>query len=130
MTDEKRLRPARGAGVPSAHACALGWPAGGKSGGAGPPSARERGWGPASSKIDGGAVLLTFGLPVTAVAQPARTESVRALMQLARTQVQEGKAPAALDSLRKARALAPNSEEVLSAFAQVALTARATRRQC
>jgi len=47
-------------------------------------------------------------------------------MQLARTQVQEGNPSAALESLRKARTLAPNSEEVLNAFAQVALAARAT----
>jgi tetratricopeptide (TPR) repeat protein len=46
-------------------------------------------------------------------------------MQLARTQIQEGNRPAALDSLRKARALAPNSEEVLTAFAQVSLAASA-----
>ena len=36
----------------------------------------------------------------------------------------DGDAPGALDSLQKARALAPNSEEVLSALAQVALAAR------
>jgi cytochrome c-type biogenesis protein CcmH/NrfG len=60
-----------------------------------------------------------------AAAQPAKPESVRALMQLARTQIQQGNQSAALDSLRKARTLAPNSEEVLSAFAQVALNARA-----
>jgi tetratricopeptide (TPR) repeat protein len=46
-------------------------------------------------------------------------------MQLARAQIQEGKQTAALESLGKARTLAPNSEEVLNAFAQVALTARA-----
>jgi plastocyanin len=46
---EQRLRPARGAGVPNA-AAALGWPAGGKRGGAEPPSASERGWGPASTE--------------------------------------------------------------------------------
>jgi tetratricopeptide (TPR) repeat protein len=38
--------------------------------------------------------------------------------------MQSGDAPGALESLRSARARAPNSEEVLSAFAQVALAAR------
>jgi tetratricopeptide (TPR) repeat protein len=50
--------------------------------------------------------------------------SVTALLQLARLQVGEGDASAALDSLQKARILAPNSEDVLGAFAQVALAAR------
>ncbi|MGH9331684.1 MAG: tetratricopeptide repeat protein [Vicinamibacterales bacterium] len=58
-----------------------------------------------------------------AEAQSASPQSVRALMQLARTQVKEGNASAALESLRKARAVAPNSEEVLSAYAQVSLAA-------
>jgi protein O-GlcNAc transferase len=61
----------------------------------------------------------------TGFAQPAKPESVRELMQAARTQIQQGNQPAALESLRKARTLAPNSEEVLSAYAQVALNARA-----
>ncbi len=65
-------------------------------------------------------------MAATAAAQAPATQSVRALMQLARTQVQEGDPSAALESLRKARTLAPNSEEILSAFAQVALAARAT----
>lgn len=51
--------------------------------------------------------------------------SVRALMQLARIQSEGGDAPGALASLGKARALAPNSEDVLSAYAQVALASRA-----
>src|SRR5437660_854016 len=46
----KRPRPERGAGVPNA-AAALGWPAGGKPGEAGPPSESERGWGPASIRL-------------------------------------------------------------------------------
>jgi tetratricopeptide (TPR) repeat protein len=73
-------------------------------------------------------VGVNFGVGASmdgAQAQPAKSESVRALMQLARSQVQEGNPTAALDSLRKARMLAPNSEEVLSAFAQVSLAARA-----
>jgi tetratricopeptide (TPR) repeat protein len=53
-----------------------------------------------------------------------RFQSVAALLQLARMQSGDGDAPGALDSLQKARALAPNSEEVLSALAQVALAAR------
>ena len=51
-------------------------------------------------------------------------ESARALFDLARKQAGEGQTTAALDSLRKARALAPNSEEVLSAYARTSLTAR------
>jgi ATP-binding cassette, subfamily B, multidrug efflux pump len=45
----ERPRLGRGAGVPNA-APALGWPAGGKPGEAGPPSEGERGWGSASSE--------------------------------------------------------------------------------
>lgn len=51
-------------------------------------------------------------------------ESVEALLQLARLQSADGERPAAIDTLRKARTLAPNAEEVLSAFAQVSLAAR------
>jgi tetratricopeptide (TPR) repeat protein len=50
--------------------------------------------------------------------------SVEALLMLARIQSGEGDAAGALDSLKRARALAPNAEEVLSAQAQVALAAR------
>jgi tetratricopeptide (TPR) repeat protein len=50
--------------------------------------------------------------------------SVRALLGLARVQTQRREPRQALDTLAKARALAPNSEEVLSAFARVALQAR------
>ena len=42
-----------------------------------------------------------------------------------RLQSEDGDAAGALDSLRKARALAPNSEDVLSAFAQMSLAAGA-----
>lgn len=55
----------------------------------------------------------------------ARFESVEALLQLSRLQSEDGDAAAALDSLRKARAAAPNSEGVLSAFAQMSLAAGA-----
>jgi tetratricopeptide (TPR) repeat protein len=55
---------------------------------------------------------------------PAAAPSVPALLQLARRHRAAGDAAAALESLRQARTIAPNSEEVLSAFAQVALAAR------
>jgi tetratricopeptide (TPR) repeat protein len=54
-----------------------------------------------------------------------RFESVEALLQLARLQSSRKDAAGALESLRRARALAPNSEDVLSASAQVALAVRA-----
>ena len=57
-----------------------------------------------------------------------RFGSVRALLQLARVQSGEGDAAAALATLDRARALAPNAEDVLSAIAQVALAARAPVR--
>jgi tetratricopeptide (TPR) repeat protein len=50
-----------------------------------------------------------------------RFDSVRALVQLSRLQSGDGDAAGALQSLRRARALAPNAEEVLSAFAQVSI---------
>jgi tetratricopeptide (TPR) repeat protein len=50
--------------------------------------------------------------------------SVRALLQLARLQSGDGDAEGALVSLREARELAPNSEDVLSAFAQMSVAAR------
>ena len=53
-----------------------------------------------------------------------RFQSVAALLQLARLQSGDGDSPGAMTSLLTARALAPNSEEVLSALAQVALGAR------
>jgi len=53
-----------------------------------------------------------------------RFESVQALLQLARLESADGDAAGALDSLRRARALAPNAEDVLNAFAQVSLAAR------
>ena len=54
-----------------------------------------------------------------------RFESVEALLQLSRLQSEDGDAAGALGSLRKARAAAPNSEGVLSAFAQMSLAAGA-----
>lgn len=53
-----------------------------------------------------------------------RFDSVAALLQLARLQSGDGDAPGAMASLHRARMLAPNSEEVLSALAQFALGAR------
>ncbi len=54
-----------------------------------------------------------------------RFDSVEALLRLARLQAGRGDQQAAIGSLRRARTLAPNSEEVLSGFAQVSLAARA-----
>jgi len=54
-----------------------------------------------------------------------RYRSVQALMELARLQTRQKDGPGALSSLEKARALAPNSEAVLNALAQVSLAARA-----
>jgi predicted Zn-dependent protease len=53
-----------------------------------------------------------------------RYDSVRALMQLARIQSGEGDAAGALVTLERARRLAPDAEDVLSAIAQVALAGR------
>jgi tetratricopeptide (TPR) repeat protein len=54
-----------------------------------------------------------------------RFGSVRALLQLARLQSTDGDVTGALETLRAARTLAPNSEDVLAALAQVSLAARA-----
>ena len=54
-----------------------------------------------------------------------RFHSVEALLQLARLQSSRKDAAGALESLGRARALAPNAEDVLSASAQVALAVRA-----
>jgi len=55
----------------------------------------------------------------------ARAESVKALLDLARSQSSRRAPQAALDSLARARKLAPNSEDVLSAYAQMALAVHA-----
>lgn len=52
--------------------------------------------------------------------------SVRAMLELARLQAGEGDRTGAMATLRAARALAPNSEEVLSAFAELSLAADMT----
>jgi tetratricopeptide (TPR) repeat protein len=54
-----------------------------------------------------------------------RFQSVQALLQLARLQNGQKNAAGALQSLVKARGIAPNSEEVLRAYAETALAAKA-----
>src|SRR4029434_1272124 len=54
----------------------------------------------------------------------ARVGADAALRQVPRLQSGDGDAAGAVASLQKARALAPNSEEVLRAIAQLALAAR------
>jgi tetratricopeptide (TPR) repeat protein len=54
-----------------------------------------------------------------------RFHSVRALLQLARLRMGALDAPGAVEALRQARALAPNSEDVLSAYAEASLAAHA-----
>lgn len=54
-----------------------------------------------------------------------RFRSVRAMVELARLQTADGRTADALRTLGHARERAPHSEDVLSAYAQVALTARA-----
>jgi tetratricopeptide (TPR) repeat protein len=61
----------------------------------------------------------------SAPAAPARSESVRDLVQRARAEAGRKETPAALQTLKRALALAPNSEDVLAAYAQVSLAARA-----
>ena len=59
-------------------------------------------------------------------AAAAQYHSVSALMQLARLDSEEGNGEAAMRALREARALAPNSEDVLTAFAELSLKMRAS----
>jgi tetratricopeptide (TPR) repeat protein len=54
-----------------------------------------------------------------------RFRSVRAMVELARLQMADGRQAEALSTLNVARERAPHSEDVLSAYAQVALAARA-----
>jgi tetratricopeptide (TPR) repeat protein len=70
---------------------------------------------------DGHAVLAEQQLRAVAM----RYKSVQALLGLARLQTRQKDPAAALVTLREARALAPNSEDVLNAFAQVSLSLRA-----
>ncbi len=70
--------------------------------------------------------LAALLLTTPAFAQSVKGEvSVKALLQQARTEAGRGDRAGALNTLRQARVLAPNSEEVLSATAQVSLAARA-----
>jgi tetratricopeptide (TPR) repeat protein len=55
----------------------------------------------------------------------ARTQSVKALLALAHEQSEGKDLRGALETLRQARALAPNSEEVLAAYAEASLAVRA-----
>ncbi len=75
------------------------------------------------------AAEIADGHPVLAERQlrsvAERYHSVRALVELARLQTRQKQTSAALVTLREARALAPNSEDVLNASAQVSLAARA-----
>ncbi len=70
------------------------------------------------------ALLLLAASSGAQTASPG-AKSVKALLQLARTQFEQKNAAGALQSLRRARAIAPNSEEVLLAFAEAALAAGA-----
>jgi len=54
-----------------------------------------------------------------------RHGSVRAWLQLARLESEDGRATEAMRALNTARALAPNSEDVLSAFAELSLRVQA-----
>jgi tetratricopeptide (TPR) repeat protein len=53
-----------------------------------------------------------------------RYHSVQAWLELARLQSRAGDPTAALDSLSKARTIAPNAEDVLSAYAQLSLASK------
>ena len=55
----------------------------------------------------------------------ARPQSVKALLALAQEQSKKTDLRGALETLRQARALAPNSEEVLAAYAEASLAVRA-----
>lgn len=59
--------------------------------------------------------------PAPAAPDPRATRSVKALLQRARLQAEQKNAAGALASLRQARTLAPNSEDVLSAYAEALL---------
>lgn len=77
-----------------------------------------------------GVTILALFASTSAAGEQARSapggtgrESVKALLQQARAESGAGNAAGALESLRRARALAPNAEDVLGAYAQVALAA-------
>jgi tetratricopeptide (TPR) repeat protein len=83
-------------------------------------AARERVFEQAAAELQAGRRAEAKALLASAA---ERFASVRALMQLARLQSGDGDAPGALATLERARTLAPNTEEVLSAIAQVSLAA-------
>lgn len=77
-----------------------------------------------------GALSLAAGVAAQAVSKPqsaakppsaANPQSVRALVELARRQSERNELRGALETLRQARSLAPNSEEVLYAYAEASL---------
>lgn len=71
-------------------------------------------------------VMAIAGLTIAghAAAQPARPDSVKALMQQAREQAERKDSKAAFETLQRARSLAPNAESVLLAYGQTALLLR------
>ncbi len=71
-----------------------------------------------------GLAVLLLAAQSGAPTPPPGPKSVKALLQLARTQLEQKNAAGALQTLRRARAIAPNSEEVLSTHAEAALAAR------
>lgn len=85
-------------------------------------AARDRALEQAAAEVQAGRRAEAKALLASAA---ERFSSVKALMQLARLQSGDGNATGALAALDRARALAPNAEEVLSAIAQVSLGARA-----
>jgi len=74
-----------------------------------------------------GALLLAASLraqtakPAPTAPDPKAIKSVKALLQVARRQADQKNPAGALASLRQARAIAPNSEDVLSAYAEALL---------
>ena len=71
------------------------------------------------------AIALSMLLLAPSARPQSAAASVKALVQLARTQMGQKNAALAMQTLGKALPLAPNSEEVLSAYAEAALAARA-----
>jgi tetratricopeptide (TPR) repeat protein len=86
-----------------------------------PPLDRESALKLAAAQIAAGRRVEAARL-LTSVAD--RYKSVRALLLLARLQSGQKDAAGALRSLERARSIAPSSEEVLSAYAQVSLAAK------
>jgi tetratricopeptide (TPR) repeat protein len=85
------------------------------------PGALRAGWASALVLAAAGAGAQTAPKPAPT---PAAAPSVKALVERARADLRLNNARAAVESARRARELAPNSEEVLVAFADAALAAR------